>query len=1136
MIFSILRALSGIIWQLVLNKVAVRRSALPFLPSVSQTFPLPNKSVKKLYRTNAYTHSEEAGIKGKFSLSLPLLAGILSILVPVMASAQPATIYLPDDYSTIQGAVDAANPGDTIIVRDGTYTENVEVNKDHFTIRSESGPEATIVQAANSNNDIFEITANYVTISGFKITGAIGSHNYSPKAIHLNSVNHCSILHNIITNNFNGIHISSKILGAILDNTITNNIILDNSNVGISIQYSASNVLENNILDNNRIGIYVLDANNNSLVNNVVSNNSKGIYLDRISSGNNVVTQNTIESNNIGIYLDNANNNFIYLNNFINNTYPAYSEEPLNAVWKSTNIWNSPEEITYTHNSNIYTNYLGNYWSNCEEHLPPVGHHDPDNQWQDEPLAYDEDTDTFANVHVGRNTCSSWLELFAPPGEATHGIRFWANKGSLRIEIYYDGTWHCLVDRSWPDTHLPSMQWVEVSYPSRIVEKARIRFTSGLWWGYNAHLHEFCFKTTSDYAGSDTAGDGIGDTPCSIGSDADNYPLMMPFENYKHTAETFDVTLSRVYLNTSGGTGPTLDDDFSQDYYDNVAGFGEVIRIEDAFSPPITEPCAPFYWFPSGTAGNTSLTSSGLDVTLPENQEICLVTPGGKCGSGIMEDTGQADFRVYLTNPANICEIISDRWTDTWVHITRVPYEETAADNVGVELEYGTGWYQGTYCELGVRLSLHWWISGVEQQSEPIILTLDNPSDVVGIRLAVTPTGGAEASYNVNAGAWQSLGIAALDWWSENYLNVAYNIGVENYREKEEVQVDVNTKYWESGDYQLRIEARAPVESVSSITISGPSYLDTATVNKASDPYSADYPKQLYNDGQHWDNEAGDEEWAVVLNIDAVPTIGDTITFNITYTDSTTETMLSSVDGVFTKTATLIWPSDGSTIDTTTPEFQWQCLSISGLTYSVQIDDMNHNRVYNVYDLPDGTTSHRVPEGYLNFGQSYYWLVSACDEKSNEALTNYDSFTLSELVPPPNCIIKLYEQGTTTPIANAKVGEFIDIYVGDSTGDITKVRFLSDENLNGKVDSGFTWTRWYDWNISSDDWDAAKKTKAWSFATVGAKEIWAEVNDVSGQTDRCAANILCFFFLFPTFPLLKALSFSMMNPHFCRMF
>jgi len=43
------------------------------------------------------------------------------------ARAELSTIIVPDHYSTIQGAVNAASPGDKIIVRAGTYTENVKV-------------------------------------------------------------------------------------------------------------------------------------------------------------------------------------------------------------------------------------------------------------------------------------------------------------------------------------------------------------------------------------------------------------------------------------------------------------------------------------------------------------------------------------------------------------------------------------------------------------------------------------------------------------------------------------------------------------------------------------------------------------------------------------------------------------------------------------------------------------------------------------------------------------------------------------------------------------------------------------------------------------------------------------------------
>ena len=61
-------------------------------------------------------------------MAVALLAMALPLGV-TEAKASAATIYVPDDYATIQAAVDAASTGDTIIVKDGTYSEHVDVNK-----------------------------------------------------------------------------------------------------------------------------------------------------------------------------------------------------------------------------------------------------------------------------------------------------------------------------------------------------------------------------------------------------------------------------------------------------------------------------------------------------------------------------------------------------------------------------------------------------------------------------------------------------------------------------------------------------------------------------------------------------------------------------------------------------------------------------------------------------------------------------------------------------------------------------------------------------------------------------------------------------------------------------------------------
>ncbi len=60
-----------------------------------------------------------------------LTTGILTViaLLAVHRSVQAATRIVPDAYPTIQAAIDAASPGDTILVRPGTYVENLTLDK-----------------------------------------------------------------------------------------------------------------------------------------------------------------------------------------------------------------------------------------------------------------------------------------------------------------------------------------------------------------------------------------------------------------------------------------------------------------------------------------------------------------------------------------------------------------------------------------------------------------------------------------------------------------------------------------------------------------------------------------------------------------------------------------------------------------------------------------------------------------------------------------------------------------------------------------------------------------------------------------------------------------------------------------------
>ena len=334
------------------------------------------------------------------------LTGMLLICAAILflgaftSTVSASTLYVPDDYSTIQAAVSAASPRDTIVVRDGAYTENINVDK-ALTIKSENGPESTIVRSASPNNHLFNVTADHVTITGFTITGASGltrtwEISYIPAAgICLNGASCCNISNNEITHNSFGIcafmsPYFSKIQTMVNDTSISNNNIshnevgikgtgynstVINNNIsyngdGIDISHAGSTVINNIIKSNRREGL--IAGGNNTVANNIVSNNSIGIKTTgagsiiinndvnsnikcgiQIESNNNTITQNNVHSNKGGGIYVYGYNDAVYLNNFINNKNNAGPAA----------IWNSTEKISYAYNGKTYKNYLGNYWS-----------------------------------------------------------------------------------------------------------------------------------------------------------------------------------------------------------------------------------------------------------------------------------------------------------------------------------------------------------------------------------------------------------------------------------------------------------------------------------------------------------------------------------------------------------------------------------------------------------------------------------------------------------------------------------------------------------------------------------------------------------------------------------------------------
>jgi parallel beta-helix repeat protein len=131
-------------------------------------------------------------------------------------------------------------------VDSGTYSENVIVDKS-ITLIADS---ASTVIEGNDIDDTLHVTADNVVISGFTITGTVGT---SGTGIFLDHVSGCMIIGNIISANPDfGIAIGSDSYGS-SKNTISGNRLIGN-NVGIHLSsLSTANLIYHNLIAQNTI-------------------------------------------------------------------------------------------------------------------------------------------------------------------------------------------------------------------------------------------------------------------------------------------------------------------------------------------------------------------------------------------------------------------------------------------------------------------------------------------------------------------------------------------------------------------------------------------------------------------------------------------------------------------------------------------------------------------------------------------------------------------------------------------------------------------------------------------------------------------------------------------------------------------
>ena len=181
------------------------------------------------------------------------------------------TITVPDDYPTIQAAIDAASEGTVIYIAEGTWRENLRINKT-LTLQSKGLSKILpkekilpIIQIKGENQDksILVVLKN-LTIIGSQNVGLLAEGNVQ------------LVLKNVqVQKNNDGICLCDAVKLTMEDSTICKN-----RGSGLILEGNAQVTVEgSNINENNDDGLQLWDFSKGEIMNSTIVGNGTGIWL-----------------------------------------------------------------------------------------------------------------------------------------------------------------------------------------------------------------------------------------------------------------------------------------------------------------------------------------------------------------------------------------------------------------------------------------------------------------------------------------------------------------------------------------------------------------------------------------------------------------------------------------------------------------------------------------------------------------------------------------------------------------------------------------------------------------------------------------------------------------------------------------
>jgi len=546
-----------------------------------------------------------------------LLTSMLLLSLNIRLARAPATIIVPDDFSTIQAAINAASDGDTIFVRNGTYYGNVIVNK---TLSLDGESRDSTILDGNNSGTVVTIVQDDVSFMNFTVKDS-GSLDWDT-GIYVTSFNN-NISDNLVTDNNNGVHLmggNNSLRGNILTNNTYNLGVWGDSISGFEQNIDTSNMIEGKhvyflvnqkdivipsnagyvgIVNSFNISIMNLDLEKNgegvllafssgcSIIKTTTSNNRLGFYL--FGSQENVVSGNVLTGNGVGVYLDLSESNTLSLND-IGYSGSAYPGSGVELHWSSDNT------IENNHVTNVSSTGIG-VWGNPGQDNEIIG-----NKVLDCGLGLVIGNLATRDLVTDNSimNCNEGIDIESCSYNAFYHNSFINNT----VQFYSE---HSSENNTWNN-----------GYPS-----------GGNYW--------------SDYTGTDmysgpyqnvTGSDGIGDTPYVIDSNnIDHYPLMQPWTGSMrfHDVAVINVTsnCTWVFQGFSANINVTILNrgDFGENvnatlYYNATSG--DAIGTQNITLLAGENETLAFVWDTKGLPYNqnytiTAVATIPLDVNLTDN-------------------------------------------------------------------------------------------------------------------------------------------------------------------------------------------------------------------------------------------------------------------------------------------------------------------------------------------------------------------------------------------------------------------------------------------------------------------------------------------------------------------------------------